>query len=115
MNWQVYTDFVAKFQEHCKKNNLWGAAAWPLSNSCCAGIPTSHLTMVCLPAGSTLIEICLGLGPCGELRYPAYQEAPDKWSYMGRGDMSVQTGAPSRPVLPPHPGPMDGLSRAMSE
>jgi len=40
-----------------------------------------------------VIEICLGLGPCGELRYPAYQEAPDKWSYMGRGDMSVQSGA----------------------
>ena len=45
-----------------------------------------------------MIEICLGLGPCGELRYPAYQEAPDKWSYMGRGDMSVQSGA-SRAVL----------------
>ena len=47
----------------------------------------------CVNAGSTVIEICLGLGPCGELRYPAYQEAPDKWSYMGRGDMSVQSGA----------------------
>ena len=24
-------------------------------------------------AGAVLTEICLGLGPCGELRYPAYQ------------------------------------------
>ena len=24
-------------------------------------------------AGTVLTEICLGLGPCGELRYPAYQ------------------------------------------
>ena len=50
-------------------------------------------------AGSTVIEICLGLGPCGELRYPAYQEAPDKWSYMGRGDMSVQSGAPVKSAM----------------
>ena len=30
-------------------------------------------------AGSTVREICLGTGPCGELRYPSYQEKDNKW------------------------------------
>ena len=34
-------------------------------------------------AGSTVTEICVGTGPCGELRYPAYQEKGGKWSYFG--------------------------------
>lgn len=33
--------------------------------------------------GTVVAEICLGLGPCGELRYPAYQEDAKKWSYFG--------------------------------
>ena len=49
-------------------------------------------------AGDVVTEICLGLGPCGELRYPAYQEAPDKWSFMGQrygsAGFEVQTGIP---------------------
>ena len=44
-------------------------------------------------------EICIGTGPCGELRYPAYQEKGDKWSYMGNklgveGQLQVQRGLP---------------------
>ncbi len=34
-------------------------------------------------AGGTVTEICLGTGPCGELRYPSYQEKDGKWSYFG--------------------------------
>ncbi len=30
-----------------------------------------------------MTEICVGTGPCGELRYPAYQEKGGKWSYFG--------------------------------
>lgn len=30
-----------------------------------------------------MTEICLGTGPCGELRYPSYQEKDGKWSYFG--------------------------------
>lgn len=33
--------------------------------------------------GSTIVEIEVGAGPCGELRYPAYQL--DKWSFCGIG------------------------------
>lgn len=34
----------------------------------------------------------MGTGPCGELRYPAYQEKGGKWSYFG-----------ARRSPPPHP------------
>lgn len=37
----------------------------------------------CPLSGSTVCEVMVGLGPCGELRYPAYQEADSKWSYFG--------------------------------
>ncbi len=44
-------------------------------------------------------EICLGTGPCGELRYPAYQEKGNKWSYFGErlggdGALQIQRGIP---------------------
>ncbi|EIE26308.1 glycoside hydrolase, partial [Coccomyxa subellipsoidea C-169] len=69
---QTYADFVGGFAEHCKKNDLWG---------------------------STVTEICVGTGPCGELRYPSYQEKDGKWSYFGEtlggmGDLQVQRGLP---------------------
>ena len=34
--------------------------------------------------GSTITEIQVGAGPCGELRYPSYQM--DKWSFCGVGE-----------------------------
>ena len=34
--------------------------------------------------GSTISEIQVGAGPCGELRYPSYQM--DKWSFCGIGE-----------------------------
>ncbi|CAL8466579.1 g6115 [Coccomyxa elongata] len=69
---QTYADFVGEFAEQCKKNDLWGG---------------------------TVTEICLGTGPCGELRYPSYQEKDGKWSYFGEtlgglGDLQVQRGLP---------------------
>lgn len=41
-----------------------------------------------------MIEICVGTGPCGELRYPAYQEKDSKWSYMG-----TEYGVPGKVCL----------------
>ena len=38
-----------------------------------------------------MTEICVGTGPCGELRYPAYQEKGGKWSYFGDA-FAVQPG-----------------------
>ncbi|KAK9841794.1 hypothetical protein WJX81_003713 [Elliptochloris bilobata] len=69
---EVYRDFVSEFADHCRRENLWG---------------------------TVLTEICMGLGPCGELRYPAYQEAGGKWSYFGQtmgadGAVTVQRGIP---------------------
>lgn len=34
--------------------------------------------------GSTIVELQVGTGPCGELRYPSYQL--DKWSFCGVGE-----------------------------
>ena len=33
----------------------------------------------------TIVEIEVGLGPCGELRYPSYQLQENRWSYPGCG------------------------------
>eukprot|EP00877_Chromochloris_zofingiensis_P005308 jgi/Chrzof1/14779/Cz09g15250.t1 len=69
---QAYQDFVEAFISNCLANDLWG---------------------------STVCEVMVGLGPCGELRYPAYQEADSKWSYFGpemftASGMKVQRGIP---------------------
>ena len=54
------------------------------------GAALQETLVVCRPvmgglkcAGGTVTEICLGTGPCGELRYPSYQEKDGKWSYFG--------------------------------
>ncbi|KAH3762827.1 beta-amylase 3, chloroplastic [Pelomyxa schiedti] len=37
-------------------------------------------------SSSTLTEIQVGLGPCGETRYPSYQLQDNKWTYCGIGE-----------------------------
>ena len=37
-------------------------------------------------AGSVLTEITVGLGPAGELRYPAYPEGDGRWRFPGVGE-----------------------------
>jgi hypothetical protein len=51
-------------------------------------------------AGSTVTEICLGTGPCGELRYPAYQEKDGKWSYFGGHVLFSTIACMLHPLLP---------------
>ncbi|CAJ1928793.1 unnamed protein product [Sphenostylis stenocarpa] len=36
--------------------------------------------------GSVIIEIQVGLGPCGELRYPSYPESNGTWRFPGIGE-----------------------------
>lgn len=36
--------------------------------------------------GNTIVEIQVGLGPCGELRYPSYPEANGTWRFPGIGE-----------------------------
>lgn len=36
--------------------------------------------------GSTICEIQVGVGPCGELRYPSYPLRSNKWSFPGVGE-----------------------------
>ena len=38
------------------------------------------------PTGSVLTEITVGLGPAGELRYPAYPEGDGRWRFPGVGE-----------------------------
>lgn len=37
----------------------------------------------------TITEIEVGMGPCGELRYPSYPETQG-WKYPGTGEFQVQ-------------------------
>eukprot|EP00898_Chlorokybus_atmophyticus_P005643 jgi/Chlat1/607/Chrsp103S00957 len=69
---EVYVDFVKEFKAQCEAKDLWG---------------------------SVVKEICMGTGPCGELRFPAYQEKGAKWSYFGEtvgvpGNLTIQRGIP---------------------
>ena len=41
-----------------------------------------HVTML----GSKLVEVTVGLGPAGELRYPAYPEGDGRWRFPGVGE-----------------------------
>jgi len=43
--------------------------------------------------GSTINEVQVGLGPCGELRYPAYQL--DRWAFPGIGEFQVEPFPPT--------------------
>ncbi|WCJ20751.1 chloroplast beta-amylase [Euphorbia peplus] len=36
--------------------------------------------------GDVIVEIQVGMGPCGELRYPAYPESNGTWSFPGIGE-----------------------------
>ncbi len=36
--------------------------------------------------GSKLVEVTVGLGPAGELRYPAYPEGDGRWRFPGVGE-----------------------------
>lgn len=39
-----------------------------------------------IPPGSVVTEITVGLGPAGELRYPAYPEGDGRWRFPGVGE-----------------------------
>eukprot|EP00850_Spirogloea_muscicola_P013637 SM000093S24448 [mRNA] locus=s93:418081:420021:+ [translate_table: standard] len=36
--------------------------------------------------GSTIVEVSVGLGPAGELRYPSYPEGDGRWRFPGIGE-----------------------------
>ena len=40
----------------------------------------------CFLSGSKLVEVTVGLGPAGELRYPAYPEGDGRWRFPGVGE-----------------------------
>lgn len=37
--------------------------------------------------GSTVVELQIGCGPCGELRYPSYPLSDGKWTFPGIGEL----------------------------
>ena len=37
-------------------------------------------------AGSCITEVTVGMGPAGELRYPAYPEGDGRWRFPGVGE-----------------------------
>jgi len=59
--------------------------------------------------GEPIVEIMVGLGPCGEMRYPSYPL--DRWSFPGIGAFqsfdvhalkSLRTAAQNETFMPPH-------------
>jgi len=36
--------------------------------------------------GNTLVLVCVGMGPCGELRYPSYPMQDSRWRFPGVGE-----------------------------
>lgn len=59
--------------------------------------------------GEPIVEIMVGLGPCGEMRYPSYPL--DRWSFSGIGAFqsfdihalkSLRTAAQNETFMPPH-------------
>jgi beta-amylase len=54
---QVYSDFMRSFQQRF----------------------TDYL-------GNVIVEVQVGMGPCGELRYPSYPESNGTWSFPGIGE-----------------------------
>jgi hypothetical protein len=38
------------------------------------------------PAGTVITEVTVGMGPAGELRYPAYPEGDGRWRFPGVGE-----------------------------
>ncbi|KAE8662347.1 Beta-amylase 3 [Hibiscus syriacus] len=41
--------------------------------------------------GRVIVEIQVGMGPCGELRYPSYPESNGTWRFPGIGEFSAMT------------------------
>ncbi|KAF6135496.1 hypothetical protein GIB67_015349 [Kingdonia uniflora] len=54
---QVYGDFMRSFREHFREY-----------------------------LGSVIMEVQVGMGPCGELRYPSYPESNGTWQFPGIGE-----------------------------
>lgn len=59
-----------------------------------------------------LQEIQVGLGPCGELRYPAYPESNGTWKFPGIGEFQCYDKVSLTPIQTIHP--LDGPSIILS-
>ena len=51
--------------------------------------------------GTVITEVVVGMGPCGELRYPAYQEEQG-WRFPGVRTLACSN--PCEPLQPQHHG-----------
>jgi beta-amylase len=94
---QAYADFTEAFTDEFadmfgeqggEDGGRLGLAAGPVAAPCCwsaqqrlpDGCPTPRLL-----SGATISEVTIGLGPAGELRYPAYPEGDGRWRFPGVG------------------------------
>ena len=62
---------------------------WHVCNQCrshCQFWLACQMTLLSCPAGSMITEVTIGLGPAGELRYPAYPEGDGRWRFPGVGE-----------------------------
>ncbi|CAN1333887.1 Beta-amylase 3, chloroplastic [Linum perenne] len=52
--------------------------------------------------GNVIVEVQVGMGPCGELRYPAYPESNGTWNFPGIGEFQYEFGRPDWGIGGPH-------------
>ncbi len=43
--------------------------------------------------GSTIVDVSIGLGPDGELKYPAHPPGGGRWNFPGIGEFQVRAAA----------------------
>ena len=83
----LYTDKNGNRNPECL--SLWADCA-PLADrtvlQCYADFMEAFRSRFQHELGSTITEITVGCGPCGELRYPSYPQGNNQWRFPGIGE-----------------------------
>lgn len=91
---QVYADYMRSFRDRFRDylGNVIAVCAPSLSYGCSDWVLIFLYCLckcACILNGDNLDllqEIQVGLGPCGELRYPSYPESNGTWKFPGVGE-----------------------------
>ncbi|KAJ7944657.1 Beta-amylase [Quillaja saponaria] len=96
-NWEAYADLVHMVQNHGLKLQVvmsFHQCGGNVGDSCRGRTPIqvysdymrSFRDRFRAYLGNVIVEIHVGMGPCGELRYPSYPESNGTWRFPGIGE-----------------------------
>ncbi|KAJ9135148.1 hypothetical protein P3X46_032361 [Hevea brasiliensis] len=96
-NWEGYAELVQMVQKYGLKLQVvmsFHQCGGNVGDSCRARTPIQVYTDYMRSfqnrfrdyLGEVIVEIQVGMGPCGELRYPAYPESNGTWRFPGIGE-----------------------------